>query len=266
MHDWFEGFSVSRLAPDLAGIRAEPPWACGRFTGTRCRADHQTFLHMTLGTNIRRLRSVVGPRSQKKLAERLGVAPSQVADWEHDRYAVISIQSLIKLATVFHCSVDDLLAGVDADYDQLLAGVADAAYAAGNWPDVAVVGEGDAPPGAVARNAHGEERPAVLGWVPRPADLGDPHAYGVQIRGDAMCPAYRPKMVALVSPAQDVQDGDEVYAHLARGEHLVRLARAVPRGYIFQAYNPGRRARFVKHNEIDALHVIVYSLLRGLER
>jgi len=107
---------------------------------------------MTLGTNIRRLRSVAGPRSQKELAERLGVAPSQVADWEHDRYAVISIQSLIKLATVFRCSVDELLAGVDPDYDQVLAGVAGAEYAAGNWPDIAVIGEGDALPGAVARN------------------------------------------------------------------------------------------------------------------
>ena len=213
-----------------------------------------------------RLRSVVGPRSQKKLAELLDVSPSQIADWEHDRYPVISVRSLIKLATVFHCSVDELLAGFDPDYDQVLAGVAAPAYAAGKWPDIAVVGEGDALPGAVAWDEHGQEWPEVLGWVPRPADLGDPHAYGVQIRGDAMFPAYRPKMIALVSPAQEVQDGDEVYAHLAHGEHLVRLARAVPGGYMLQPYNPGRRARFVKHKEIEALHVIVYSLLRGLER
>ena len=81
-----------------------------------------------------------------------------------------------------------------------------------------------------------------------------------------MIPAYWPKMIALASPARVVRAGDEVYAHLAHGECLVRLVRTVPGGYILQPYNPGCRARFVKHKEIEALHVIVYSCRRGLER
>ena len=221
---------------------------------------------MSLGTNIRRLRSVAGFRKQRELADLLGVPQTQVADWEHDRYTVITVRSLIKLATVFRCSVDELLAGVDPDYDRVLEGVAAGASAAGNWPDIAVVGEGDALPDDIARDEHGQERPEVLGWLPRPADIGDPHAYGVQVRGDAMFPAYRPKMIALVSPAREVRDGDEVYAHLTHGEYLVRLARTVPGGYVLQPYNPGCQARFVKHQEIEALHVIVYSCRRGLER
>ena len=79
-----------------------------------------------------------------------------------------------------------------------------------------------------------------------------------------MMPAYRPKMVALVSPAQVPRDGDALYAHLVRGERLVRLARTVPGGYVLQPYNPARRSRFVKHKEVAALDVIVYSHRRGL--
>ena len=54
-----------------------------------------------------------------------------------------------------------------------------------------------------------------------------------------------------------VRAGDEVYVHLAHGECLIRLVRTVPGGYILQPYNAGCRARFVKHKEIEALHVIV---------
>ena len=237
-----------------------------RASGDRSGEEARYFLQVSLGTNIRRLRSEAGLRTRKDLAERLGVPQSQVADWEQDRYRVVSVRSLIKLAMVFHCSVDELLAGVDPDYDRVLEGVAAGASAAGNWPAIAVVGEGDALPDDIAPGEHEQERPEVLGWLPRPADLGDPRAYGVQIRGDAMLPAYRPKMIALVSPARDVRGGDEVYAHLAHGESLVRLARTVPGGYVLQPYNPGCQARFVKHQEIEALHVVVYSCRRGLER
>lgn len=206
-----------------------------------------------------------GPRTQKELAELLGVSQSQVADWEHDRYSVLSLQSLIKLATVFHCSVDELLAGLDPDYDRAREGVAAGAVATES--DIPVVGEGDARPGGIGRNdSRRRSDRRVLGWLPRPAGLGDPRAYGVEIRGDAMIPAYRPKMIALASPALQVRDGDDVYAYLADGECLVRSARTVSGGCVLQPYNTGCRARFVKRKEIEALHVIVYSHRRGFER
>ena len=143
---------------------------------------------------------------QKELAELLGVPQSQVADWEYDRYGVIEVRSLIKLAKAFHCSVDELLVGVDPDYDRVLEHIVVRASAAGTWPDIAVVGEGDARPDYLARNEYGQGRPEVLGWLPRPAGLDDARAYGVQIRGDAMLPAYRRGMIALASPARVVRD------------------------------------------------------------
>ena len=56
-----------------------------------------------------------------------------------------------------------------------------------------------------------------------------------------------------------VRDGDDVYAQLASGERLVRLACTTRGGYMLQPYNHGYRARFVRRKEIHAMHVILYS-------
>ena len=194
----------------------------------------------------------MGLRTQKALVELLGVPPSQLSDWENDRFAVPEVSGLIKLAKALHCSVDELLAGVDPDYDRVRAG-----GAVGS--DIAVVAEGDAHPDGIAWEEREQARPAVLEWLSRPGDLVDPNAYGVRIRGDSMLPAFRPNMVAIVSPALAVRDGDEVYVQLASGECLVRLLRTSGDGCILQPYNPAHHARLVGQSEIEAVHAIVYS-------
>ena len=212
---------------------------------------------MSLGRNIKRLRAMAGLRTQKAFAERLGVPQPQVSDWENDRYAALEISSLVKVAKVFHCSVDELLAGVDPDYDRIREG---GAVPATIRPDIAVVAEGDAPPdGVTTRDERAQGRPEVLRWLPRPRDLGDPKAYGVEIRGDSMFPAYRPNMIAIVSPELEVRDGDEVYGQLASGECVVRLLRACRGGYLLEPYNPAHDVRVVGQEEIESLHAIVYS-------
>lgn len=85
---------------------------------------------MSLGENIRRLRSLAGLTTQKAFLELLGVPRSQVSDWENDRHAVLEIATLIRLAKLFRCSLDDLLEGVDPDYDR----AARAAQAEIAWP------------------------------------------------------------------------------------------------------------------------------------
>ena len=221
--------------------------------------DGRALLAVSLGKNIKRLRTAAGFQTQKAYAELLGVLQSQVSDWENDRYANLEICTLVKLAKVFHCSVDELLAGVDPNYDRILEGGAVGAGSARTWPDIAVVAEGDAFPDGIAWDEREQERPAVLGWLSRPGDLGDPHAYGIRIRGDSMLPAYRPNMIAIVSPELEVRAGDEVYVQLASGESLVRLLHTSRDGYILQPYNPVHHARLVRQGEIEAMHVIVYS-------
>ena len=214
---------------------------------------------MSVGKNIKRLRTVTGLRTQKALAELLGVPQPQVSDWENDRFAVLGISSLIKLAKAFHCSVDELLAGVDPDYDQIREGGAVGTVRARTGSDIAVVAEGDAPPDGIAWEEREQTRPADLEWLSRPGDLVDPNAYGIRIRGDSMLPAFRPNMVAIVSPALAVRDGDEVYVQLTSGECLVRLLHTSGGGYLLQPYNPAHHPRLVGLSEIEAMHVIVYS-------
>lgn len=209
---------------------------------------------MSLGRNIRRLRAVTGLRTQKALADMLGVPQPQVSDWENDRYASLEISSLVKIAKVFRCSVDALLAGIDADYDRI------GAVPAMTLPDIAVVAEGDVPPDEVTtRSERAQGRPEVLRWLSRPKDLGDPQAYGVEILGDAMLPAYRPNMIAIVSPELEALDGDEVYCQLASGERVVRLMHRYRGGCILRPYNPAHSTRVVRREEIEAMHVVVYS-------
>ena len=78
----------------------------------------------------------------------------------------MGLRPLIKLATGFQCSVDELLAGVDPDYDRALEGVAAGVPAAATWSEMAVASEGDALPDDIARDEYGQERPEVLGWCP----------------------------------------------------------------------------------------------------
>ena len=203
---------------------------------------------------------MVGLRTQKAFAELLGVPQSQVSDWEKDRYAVLEISTLIKLAKVFHCSVDELLAGIDPDYDRIREGGAVGAVPARTGSDIiAVVAEGDALPDGITWDERAQERPEVLRWLSRPGDLGDPKAYGVQIRGDSMLPAYRPNMIAIVSPELEVRDGDEVYVQLASGECLVRRLHTSRGGYLLQPYNLAHNGRVVGQEEVEAMHAIVYS-------
>ena len=207
---------------------------------------------MSVGRNIKRLRLEAGISALRAFAERLGVLDAQLSDWENDRYVVLKVRTLVRIAKVLRCSVDDLLVGVDPEYDRARRVVRLASA-------MPVVAEGEASPGDRAPDDPGGQRSAALDWMPRPVDVLDPHAYGVRIRRDSMVPAYRPRMIAIVSPRCLVRDGDEVYVGLASGEWLVRLARPARRGCMLEPYNLTHRPRFADRQEIRAMHVIVYS-------
>ena len=207
---------------------------------------------MSVGRNIKRLRLEAGIWTLRAFAQRLGVPDPQLSEWENDRYAMLSVPNLLRIAKALCCSVDDLLVGVDPEYDRARRVV----RAPSAMP---VVAEGEASPGDRAPDDPGGQRSAALAWMPRPADVSDPDAYAVRIRSDSMVPAYRPDMIAIVSPRCRVRDGDEVYVGLASGGWLVRLARPASRGCMLESYNLTHPPRFADREEIRAMHVIVYS-------
>lgn len=234
---------------------------------------------MTFGRNIRRLRWDAGIRTQRGLADLLGVPQPQVSDWENDRYGTLETMTLVRIAKGLRCSVDQLLAGIDADYDRVresrgtraaeTAGddgysrrpcAAPACAANRHCADIPVVAEGGGSWRILddARRSGGAD---VVQWVSRPPDLSDPDAYGVRIRSDAMLPAYRPNTVAIVAPGRRVQGGDEVYAALASGERLIRQTQPVRGGFLLQAYNRAYRTRVVDRKDVLGMDVVVSSRL-----
>ncbi len=197
----------------------------------------------------------------------------QVSDWENDRHTVLETGTLLRIAKALGCSVDQLLSGVDPDYDRVREATAATAgdvgttidLLRGTTPDIPVVAEGDMAPVPVTwRGAKSTASPEILLRLPRPGDLADPDAYGVVVRGDAMMPAHRPRTIAIVAPGHQFEDGDEVYAQLASGERLIRLATKLPGAYLLQSYNHSYPPRFVKRRDVQALHVILYSRRRQL--
>ena len=223
---------------------------------------------MSLGQNIKRLRIAAGISTQRALSDRLHVPQPQVSDWENDRYGTLGTQTLMKLAKALRCSIDELLDGVDPDYDQ----VREAREAIDVEPkridfgtdttrNIPVVAEGAAAPAGTAW-AKGAPPGDVEGWIPRPRDVADENAYAVRVRGDAMAPAYPPHTIAIVAPGRRVQDGDEAYVQLAPDERLIRLVRRTRGGYLLESYNHMYPARVVAQKDVLFMHVILYSRRR----
>ena len=224
---------------------------------------------VSLGQNIKRLRIVAGISTQKALADRLHVPQPQVSDWENDRYGTLETQTLMKLAKVLRCTIDQLLDGVDPDYDRVREAREAADFrperidyetdAAGSIP---LVAEGSAAPAGTPWKAGAPPPGEIERWIPRPRDVEDPGAYGVHVRGDAMAPAYPPHTIAIVTPGRRVQDGDEAYVQLAPDERLIRLVRKTRGGYLLESYNHAYPARVVARRDVLSMHVILYSRRR----
>jgi phage repressor protein C with HTH and peptisase S24 domain len=68
--------------------------------------------------------------------------------------------------------------------------------------------------------------PAGGGWdeIPFP-DVGDPHAYALEISGDSMEPAYRDGDTVIISPGASVRRGDRVVTKTKAGEVMAKVLR-----------------------------------------
>ena len=224
---------------------------------------------VSLGQNIKRLRVAAGISTQRALADRLHVPQPQVSDWENDRYGTLGTQTLMKLAKVLGCTIDQLLDGVDPDYDRVRE-AREAAdfrperidYGADAADSIPLVAEGSAAPAGMPWKGGTPPPGEIERWIPRPRDVEDPSAYGVHVRGDAMAPAHPPHTIAIVTPDRRVQDGDEAYVQLAPDERLIRLVRKTRGGYVLESYHHGYPARVVARRDVLSMHVILYSRRR----
>lgn len=103
--------------------------------------------------------------------------------------------------------------------------------------------------------------PAGAGWeeIGFP-DLGDEHAYALEISGDSMLPVFRDGDRIVVSPAANVRRGDRVVVKTAEGEVLAKQLRRVTAQRVeLKSLNPEFADRTLAASEVAFIHRIVWA-------
>jgi phage repressor protein C with HTH and peptisase S24 domain len=104
-------------------------------------------------------------------------------------------------------------------------------------------------------------RPAGDAWdeVAFP-DIDDPGAFGLEISGDSMEPAYRDGDVIIVSPTASIRRGDRVVVRLKAGDIMAKqLQRAGSRRVELVAFNPTHPNLSLAVDEIAWMARIVWA-------
>jgi len=91
-------------------------------------------------------------------------------------------------------------------------------------------------------------------------EIGDPHAYALEISGDSMEPVFRDGDVVIVSPAAPVRRGDRVVLRSAKGEVMAKeLLRQSARRIELASLNPAHPNYSFELPEIAWMHRIVWA-------
>ncbi len=103
--------------------------------------------------------------------------------------------------------------------------------------------------------------PVGGGWdeIPFP-EVGDPHAYAVEVSGDSMEPLFRDGDVVIVSPAANVRRGDRVVVRTTEGEVMVKqLVRQTARRIDLASVNPAHSGRSLAAEEVAWMARILWA-------
>lgn len=90
-------------------------------------------------------------------------------------------------------------------------------------------------------------------------DLGDQHAYALEIAGDSMLPVYRDGDRILVSPSANLRRGDRVVVKTRAEEVMAKqLSRLTGQHIELRSFNPAYPDRSFPLAEITFIHRIVW--------
>ena len=91
-------------------------------------------------------------------------------------------------------------------------------------------------------------------------NVGDEHAYALEISGDSMLPLYRDGDVVVVSPAAPVRRGDRVVVKTREGEVLAKeLKRRTARTVELRSLNPEHPDRLLQEGEIAWIARVLWA-------
>jgi phage repressor protein C with HTH and peptisase S24 domain len=103
--------------------------------------------------------------------------------------------------------------------------------------------------------------PGGSGWddIPFP-DIGDPHAYALEISGDSMEPVYRDGDIVVVSPQVPIRRGDRVIVKTREGEVMAKiLRRKTSQKYELKSLNPEHPDRWLSAEDVEWIARIVWA-------
>ncbi|CAA7617613.1 helix-turn-helix transcriptional regulator [Magnetospirillum sp. UT-4] len=103
--------------------------------------------------------------------------------------------------------------------------------------------------------------PTGGGWdeIPFP-EIGDPHAYALEVSGDSMEPLFRDGDVVIVSPVASVRRGDRVVVRTTEGEVMVKqLVRQTAKRIELASLNPAHSGRNLATEEVAWLARILWA-------
>ena len=91
-------------------------------------------------------------------------------------------------------------------------------------------------------------------------NVGDPHAYALEVSGDSMEPVYRDGDVIIVSPAAKPRRGDRVVLKTREGEVMAKvLRRQTVYKYELHSLNPQHPDRWLAAEDVDWIARIVWA-------
>lgn len=91
-------------------------------------------------------------------------------------------------------------------------------------------------------------------------EIGDPHAYALEISGDSMEPVFRDGDMVVISPAAPIRRGDRVALRTTAGEVMAKqLARRSAKRIELKSLNPEHRDRSFDLMEVAWMHRIIWA-------
>lgn len=91
-------------------------------------------------------------------------------------------------------------------------------------------------------------------------EIGDPHAYALEISGDSMEPVYRDGDMAIVSPEAPIRRGDRIVVRHRSGEVMAKqLARRSARRLDLRSLNPTHPDLSFELADVTWVHRIIWA-------
>jgi phage repressor protein C with HTH and peptisase S24 domain len=103
--------------------------------------------------------------------------------------------------------------------------------------------------------------PTGAGWDEIPfLNVGDPHAYALEVSGDSMEPVYRDGDVIIVSPEAETRRGDRVVLKTREGEVMAKiLRRKTSYKYELSSLNTEHPDRWLAAEDVEWIARIVWA-------